>query len=156
MDIMVSSNFERYLYDLFGRDPEQLKEFMARSSTGRLQVSDAQWRRLKEVFSSYAVTDEQTCAMIRQVYDESGVLLDPHTAVGVKAARECNSDHSVPMITLATAHPVKFAEAIQAAGIEAPSLPAHLQDLMERPESCTVVDNSVEAVTRYISDRLAS
>ena len=92
--------------------------------------------------------------MIRQVYDESGVLLDPHTAVGVKAARECRSDPQVPMVTLATAHPVKFADAIKAAGIPTPPLPAHLSDLMERPERCTVLDNSVSAVTGYLSSHL--
>ncbi|MCB1670046.1 MAG: threonine synthase [Gammaproteobacteria bacterium] len=154
MDIMVSSNFERFLYDLFDRDPARLRDFMARSNSESLQVDEAHWQRVRENFSSYAVSDEQTCAMIRQVYDESGVLLDPHTAVGVKAARECRSDPQVPMVTLATAHPVKFADAIKAAGIPTPPLPAHLSDLMERPERCTVLDNSVSAVTGYLSSHL--
>ena len=156
MDIMVSSNFERYLYDLFGRDPHSLTEFMQRSGSEVLQVDDQHWQQLKECFSSCAVSDEQTCEMIQQVHEDSEVLLDPHTAVGVKAARECNRSREIPMITLATAHPVKFSDAINAAGIATPSLPAHLQDLMERPEFCTVVDNSVQAVTGFLADKLSS
>ena len=156
MDIMVSSNFERYLFDLFGRDPVQLREFMERSSNGVLQVDDQHWQQLKSCFSSLAVSDEQTCDTIQQVHRESGVLLDPHTAVGVKAARECNQAREVPMVTLATAHPVKFSDAINAAGIATPALPGHLQDLMDREESCTVVENSVTAVTGYLSKNLSA
>jgi threonine synthase len=94
--------------------------------------------------------------VIRQVYEESGELLDPHTAVGVKAARECNNDAAVPMITLATAHPVKFSEAINAAGIDTPPLPPHLSDLMQRPEKCAVLDNSVAAVTDFMTRHLST
>jgi len=155
MDIMVSSNFERYLFDLFDRDPVRLKDFMLRSNKETLRVSEQQWQRLTECFSSHAVSDAQTSAMIRQVHDESGLLLDPHTAVGVAAARQCNRHPEVPMITLATAHPVKFADAITAAGIATPALPPHLSDLMERPENCTVVENSVSAVTDYMTRQLA-
>ena len=119
-------------------------------------MDDAHWQQLRECFSSFAVSDEQTCEMIQQVHEESDVLLDPHTAVGVRAARECNQAREVPMITLATAHPVKFSEAINAAGIDTPPLPHHLQDLMERPESCTVVDNSVQAVTGFLTEKLSA
>ncbi len=156
MDIMVSSNFERYLYDLFGRDPGRLRAFMQRSNSEALRVDEQHWQQLRECFSSYAASDQQTCEMIRQVHEESHVLLDPHTAVGVKAARECNQAREIPMITLATAHPVKFSEAINAAGIATPPLPVHLQDLMERPESCTVVDNSLQAVTDFLADKLST
>ncbi len=156
MDIMVSSNFERYLYDLFQRDADRLRDFMLRSTSETLHLDEPLWSRARECFSSYAVSDEETCAMIRQVYEETEVLLDPHTAVGVKAARECNNDRQVPMITLATAHPVKFADAVNAAGIATPPLPVHLEDLMERPESCTVVDNSITAVTEFIAQNLTA
>jgi len=156
MDIMVSSNFERYLFDLFGRDTDKLKEFMQQSNSEVLRVDDQHWQQLRECFSSCAVSDEQTCELIQQVYKESEVLLDPHTAVGVWAARECNRSEKTPMITLATAHPVKFSEAINAAGIATPPLPVHLADLMERPESCTVVENSVQAVTDFLAARLST
>ncbi len=155
MDIMVSSNFERYLYDLFGRDPKRLHDFMRRSGSEMLRVDDSHWQQLRQCFSSYAVSDEQTCETIRQVYEDSGVLLDPHTAVGVRAARNCNQARELPMITLATAHPVKFSEAINAAGIDSPPLPAHLQDLMERPEFCTVLEDSVQAVTDFLAEKLS-
>ena len=156
MDIMVSSNFERYLYDLLGREPARLREFMQRSNSEVLRVDDQLWQQLRECFSSFAVSDEQTCEMIQQVHQESGVLLDPHTAVGVKAARERNQARDVPMVTLATAHPVKFSEAINAAGIATPPLPTHLQDLMERPESCTVVENSVREITDFLAAKLTA
>ncbi|MEZ5492439.1 MAG: threonine synthase [Gammaproteobacteria bacterium] len=156
MDIMVSSNFERYLFDLFDRDPSRLRDFMLRSSAESLRVDESQWQRVRDCFASFAVSDEQTRDVIRQVYDESGELLDPHTAVGVKAARECNNDAAVPMITLATAHPVKFSEAINAAGIDTPPLPPHLSDLMQRPEKCAVLDNSVAAVTDFMTRHLSA
>ncbi len=156
MDIMVSSNFERYLYDLFDRDPVKLKDFMLRSGSESLRVDDHRWELMKKCFASFAVSDEQTCAIIRQVFHESGTLLDPHTAVGVKAARQCNKDRKIPMVTLATAHPVKFADAIEAAGLETPLLPAHLSDLKQRPEKFTVLDNSVSAVTEYLIRHLSA
>lgn len=150
MDILVSSNFERYLFDLFDRDSEKLKEFMARFGSEALSVSAQQWQRLNDCFDSASVDDATTCEVIAQVYQESGILLDPHTAVGVKAARLCNKNDSVPMIMLATAHPAKFSDAISAAGIATPELPAHLSDLMEREERYTVVANELSAVTDYL------
>lgn len=156
MDIMVSSNFERYLFDLFGRDPEQLRDFMTRLGKQALKVSATQHQTVQRQFGSLSVDDETTCRVIRQVHQQSGHLLDPHTAVGVEAARVCRQDAAIPMITLATAHPVKFADAIQAAGLETPALPPHLSDLMERPERCSVVPNSVSAVTEFIQQHLKS
>ena len=154
MDIMVSSNFERYLFDLFGRDAQKLREFMTRSGTESLSVNDVHWQQMRECFNSFAVSDEQTCEIIKTIYDESEVLLDPHTAVGVKAARACNADSKVPMITLATAHPVKFTDAINAAGLPNPALPPHLEDLFERIETYSVVDNSVDSVKSYVAENL--
>ncbi|MBL4820719.1 MAG: threonine synthase [Gammaproteobacteria bacterium] len=156
MDIMISSNFERYLFDLFGRDAKKLCEFMEQSGGGSMHVSDDRWQQVRKCFSSFAVNDDETCEVIKQVYKDSGVLLDPHTAVGVKAATECNSNREIPMITLATAHPVKFSDAINAAGIPTPLLPVHLKDLFEREEFYAVVDNSVDAVTEYVSNHLGA
>lgn len=156
MDIMVSSNFERYLFDLFGRDATRLRDFMQRSSGETLAVAEQEWRTMRECFGSHAVDDAETCRVIASVHAESGVLVDPHTAVGISAARACNRDPAVPMITLATAHPVKFAAAITAAGLETPALPAHMADLFEREEACTVVPNSSEAVTGYIRRNLSA
>lgn len=151
MDILVSSNFERYLFDLFGRDSEKLGAFMADLNGQAKHLSDAQWQQMKTCFDSCSVDDTKTCEVIAQVYKQSGLLLDPHTAIGVQAARQCNADSSVPMISLSTAHPAKFAEAISAAGIATPALPAHLSDLFEREEKYTVVENSQTAVQDFVS-----
>jgi len=156
MDIMVSSNFERYLFDLFNRDAEKLKDFMQRSSNETLQVSEGQWQSVQQRFQSQAISDQDTCDTIKQVYDSVGVLLDPHTAVGVSAARHCNQHAEVPMITLATAHPVKFSAAVDAAGLAVPELPPRLADLYERKEKFAVVENSLTAVTDYVASHLKS
>jgi len=150
MDIMVSSNFERYLFDMFGRDGNALTKFMTEGHA----VDPALWKKAREVFASAAVSDEVTCDVIRQVYAETAFLIDPHTAVGVKAARECNADAAVPMITLATAHPVKFADAVTRAGLHTPELPEHMRDLFDREERYTVVDNALTAVTGYVQSHL--
>lgn len=150
MDILVSSNFERYLFDLFDRDGQALSDFMVRFGKETLRVDEEQWRRVRDCFDSATVDDDSTCEAIAEVYRQSGKLLDPHTAVGVKAARECNRNPAMPMVTLATAHPAKFSEAIAAAGLESPLLPEHLGDLFERRERYTVVGNDLSEVTEFI------
>ena len=145
MDILVSSNFERYLFDLFDRNPQTLSGFMSGVGNQSLSVSDEQWQRVREEFDSASVDDETTCQLIAEVFANNGELLDPHTAVGLKAARECLAGRSEPAITLATAHPAKFSDAITAAGLPTPQLPAHLADLFEREERYTVVANELAA-----------
>ena len=109
MDIMVSSNFERLLFDLHGRNGKAVAELLdAFKASGKLSVEDQRWTEARKLFDSLAVSDEQTCETIAEVYRSSGELLDPHTAIGVRAARECRRSLSVPMVTLGTAHPVKF------------------------------------------------
>jgi threonine synthase len=150
MDILVSSNFERYLFDLFDRNPQTLSGFMSGVGSQSLSVSDEQWQRVREEFDSASVDDETTCQLIAEVFASNGELLDPHTAVGLKAARDCLAGRPEPAITLATAHPAKFSDAITAAGLPTPELPAHLADLFEREERYTVVANELAAVTDYI------
>jgi len=155
MDILVSSNFERYLFDLFDRDGAELKDFMTRFGGESLNVSPERWQKVRECFGSSSVDDETTCKLIGQVFEEHGVLLDPHTAVGVKSARDCASG-ATPMIILATAHPAKFSDAITAAGLANPDLPDHLKDLFEREERFTVVNNELHEVTDFIKTHLHS
>jgi threonine synthase len=155
MDILVSSNFERYLFDLFGRDGAQLSAFMAGFGGKSLSVTDPQWQQVRATFDSASVDDTVTCEVIADVYKATGQLIDPHTAVGVKAARMCNTHPETPMVTLSTAHPAKFSNAITAAGLDAPALPEHLHDLFERRERFTVVDNSLKAVTGFIKKQLS-
>lgn len=151
MDILISSNFERFLFDLFGRDGATVLDFMERLGKETLSVSSERWRHVKNHFDSASVDDETTCNTIEQIFKENGILLDPHSAVGVRSARVCQQSNSdIPMVTLATAHPAKFAEAIAAAGLSEPVLPVHLKDLNEREERYSVVSNDLGTVKNYI------
>jgi threonine synthase len=154
MDIMVSSNFERYLFDLFDHDAEAVTAFVTNLDKAPQQLDDTRWKKAREIFSSLSVDDKTTCEVIADVYRETEFLIDPHTAIGLKAARVCNQDLSVPMITLATAHPVKFADAVTEAGLENPSLPAHLQDLFERDERYEILNNDIGEITRFLRSHL--
>jgi len=153
MDIMVSSNFERLLFDMHGRDGAKVTELMDHfRATGEMSVEDERWTETRKLFDSLAVDDEQTCATIAKVYKDTGELLDPHTAIGVHAARECRRSLATPMVTLGTAHPVKFPEAVQKAVASAsPVLPAHMADLFEREERCTVLANDLAVVQDFVS-----
>lgn len=154
MDIMVSSNFERYLFDLFKQDGKAVAEFVTGLGSESQHLTAEQVAKLQQQFSSVSVDDATTCATIRQVFEETEFLIDPHTAIGVKAARVCNADASVPMITLATAHPVKFSEAVEKAGLQSPELPLHLRDLLQRKERYSVLANEISAVTDFIRSKL--
>jgi len=153
MDIMVSSNFERLLFDLHGRNGLALSGLMDNfKASGKLSVSEERWTEARKLFDSLAVDDAQTCATIAEVYQECGELLDPHTAIGVRAARECRRSLATPMVILGTAHPVKFPEAVEKAGISrALALPAHLADLFQRDERCTVLANDLQTVQQFVS-----
>jgi threonine synthase len=154
MDIMVSSNFERYLFDLFDRDADAVTAFVTGLGNTPQHLKPEQWQRARDLFSSLGVDDDTTCQVIARVYADTQFLIDPHTAIGVHAARVCNRDPGVPMITLATAHPVKFADAVEKAGLEYPALPEHLQDLMEREERYDVLDNDINAITGFMQSQL--
>ncbi|MFO7705966.1 MAG: threonine synthase [Halopseudomonas sp.] len=154
MDIMVSSNFERLLFDMHGRNGLRIGELMATfKMTGKLKVEQERWTETRKLFDSLAVDDDATCATIADVFHNCGELLDPHTAIGVHAARECRRSMSLPMITLGTAHPVKFPDAVLKADVgEAPHLPAHLSDLFERKERFTVLANELRAVQAFVAE----
>ncbi|MFP3631886.1 threonine synthase, partial [Burkholderia sp. SIMBA_045] len=92
------------------------------------------------------------CETIAEVFAQTGEVLDPHTAIGVKAARECRRSLDTPMVVLGTAHPVKFPDAVEKAGVgKALELPAHLSDLFQREERCTVLANDLKAVQAFVS-----
>jgi threonine synthase len=154
MDIMVSSNFERLLFDVYGRDGAAVADLMNRFKTESVSLGDGEWNKVRELFASCAVDDETTCKVIAEVFESTEYLLDPHTAIGVKAARECRRDISVPMVTLATAHPVKFPDPVVRAGLESPQLPAHMADLFEREERLTVLDNDLATVQQFVAGRV--
>ncbi len=154
MDIMVSSNFERFLFDLFKGDTQRVEAFVTGLDQNVQQVSEQEWQFAKSIFDSCRVDDDTTCATIRDVFEQYNYLLDPHTATGVKAARVCDSGSGNPVICLATAHPAKFGEAIERAGLETPALPEHLSDLLEREERFTVLDARLDAVTDFVKGSL--
>ena len=156
MDIQVSSNVERLLFELNDRDggltAEQLGHFRA---TGRLAIEPDQRARLAPLFRAARADDADTLATMGAVYRDTGLLIDPHTAVGVSAARRAADVPGAPVVTLATAHPAKFPDAVlKATGVH-PALPAHLADLFERPERTGLVANDLAAVESLV-ERLVS
>lgn len=155
MDIMVSSNFERLLFDLFNRDGNVLADFMRRCNKESVQLPADAFAKARELFDSFAVNDELTCDTIRDVWESCEYLLDPHSAIGVKAAREVRRTQDLPMVTLATAHPAKFADAVLKAGqTSAPALPHHMADLMQREERYTVLNNDMQAVHAFMQSHI--
>ena len=151
MDIQVSSNFERLLFEMNGRDGgltgEQMNRFRA---TGRLEVEPDQYDRyIAPVFRGARCDDDDTLATMAAVHRETGMLIDPHTAVGVAAARRVRPP-GVPCVTLATAHPAKFPDAVKRATGVHPVLPEHLSDLLERPERTTPMANDLAAVQAFV------
>jgi threonine synthase len=156
MDIQVSSNFERLLFDAYGRDPSALRALMANFAESKeFTIAPRALRAIREEFDAFA-TDEAACAdEMTLVYRECGYLIDPHTAVAVNAARRAQRrERSTPMIALSTAHPAKFPEAVERATGVRPALPPHLADLMERQERFTVLPNDQGAVERFIGERV--
>jgi threonine synthase len=153
MDIQVASNFERLLYDLYGGDGTEvarlLREFAARKT---LQVSGDALGRARELFDAARVDEDATAATMAEVLRMTGELIDPHTAVGIRAGRACRSDPSIPLIALATAHPAKFPDAVEKATGIRPQLPERLADLFERPERYVVLPNDLAAVQRHIQE----
>ena len=154
MDIQVSSNFERLLFEMNGRDggltAEQLRVFRDKGTLAVEQDQYQQW--IAPTFRAGRANNHDTLATIRQVHESTGMLIDPHTAVGVKAAREFAED-GVPMITLATAHPAKFPDAVERATGVRPELPAHLGNLFDLPEQSTDLPNDLAAVEAFVENR---
>lgn len=151
MDIVISSNFERMLFDCYQRDGAAIADLMQRFQSEQVQIDADAISRAREHFDSHSVDDKATVAEIARVWDECEYLLDPHSAIGVAAARAHQAHSKGPVVTLATAHPAKFPEAVMEAGYPStPPLPHHMQDLFELEERYTVVDNDLEQVQAFI------
>ena len=153
MDIQVSSNLERLLFELNGRDGVALADLMQQfRAEGTVTFPTDLLDRLSETFSGARFDDEETAATIAEVLDRHGVLLDPHTAIGVAAARSARVDPSVPMVVLGTADPAKFPDAVEAATGRHPMLPERLADLFDRPERLDHLPNDLAAVEGYVAE----
>jgi len=150
MDIQVSSNFERLLFDLYDRDGRATAEAMtAFRETGRLGVGENRWRAAADLIKSTGIDDVGTLEVIAAEQAETGELLDPHSAIGVAAARE-HRIAGVPTVALATAHPAKFPDAVQRACGIRPELPKRLADLLQREERATPLPNDLAAVQAFV------
>jgi threonine synthase len=152
MDIQVSSNFERLLFEINGRDGGQTAEQLQRFRTsGSLSIeADQRADYIDDVFIAARIDDNETIEMIKRTYMSTGVLVDPHTAVGVGVTEQLRSSIAGPIVTLSTAHPAKFPDAVERATGVRPQLPLHLADLMERTEYVTDLANDLDVVERFI------
>lgn len=155
MDIQVSSNFERALFDAYNRDGNAVAQLMDELKAGGFHVSRGAMQVLREHYDSGRLSEDETLAMIAHAYAHMGELLCPHSAIGVQVA-EAQRDPNVPMITLATAHPAKFPHAVEKASGIRPPLPERMADLFDREERVTRVPNDLTQLETLIKDRIAS
>ncbi|HDZ81417.1 MAG TPA: threonine synthase [Roseobacter sp.] len=154
MDIQVSSNFERALYFAYGQDSNATKALMDDLAQGGFDVGDDVLRTLQDTYKSGRVSEEETSATIKEFFTNTGELLCPHSAIGVRVAQALR-DPATPMITLATAHPAKFPDAVEAATGVRPPLPDHMADLFDRDERVTRISNDLEALKDIIKGGIA-
>jgi threonine synthase len=152
MDIQVSSNFERALFDAYGRDGAAVAQLMAELKSGGFHISQGALEALREAFASGRASEAETSAMIARANAEMGELLCPHSAVGVHVAQAFTG--ATPLVTLATAHPAKFPDAVEAATGERPALPARMADLFDRPERVARVENDLAEIEALIEARI--
>ena len=153
MDIQVSSNFERALFDALGRDGAAVAALMADLKVGGFRIPQGALQALQAGFVSGRASEMETSATMARIRVATGELLCPHSAVGVKVAQERMGQN--PMVTLATAHPAKFPDAVDAATGLRPPLPARMADLFERPERVTRMPNDLAALQSLIRERIA-
>ena len=155
MDIQVSSNFERLLFEAGGGDAAATRGLMDRlAQSGRFEIPAPVLDAIRARFDAASVDRAATDAEMARTFAATGYTLDPHTAVAVCAARAAlQRDPATPMIALATAHPAKFPDAVEKATGARPALPAHLADLLQRPERIARVANDLGAVEKFIRAR---
>jgi threonine synthase len=154
MDIQISSNFERLLFELAGRNPARVRSAMKElGETGRFALQTSELEAFRSQFSATSVDEPTTDATIRSVHEATGYLADPHTAVGIAAAEGTVLPRGTPAITLATAHPAKFPEAVERAIGAPPSVPHSVARQLSAKERFTLLPNSADEVARLVSGR---
>ncbi len=157
MDIQVSSNLERLLFEVLDRDGAAVADLMGRfRADGTVTVEESLLRELGEEFDATRVDGETAASVIRDIHQVSGLIMDPHTAVAVAAAQQSDGDPSVPMVALATADPAKFPDAVEMAIGIRPPLPERLAHLFERPERIVKVEGELGAIETLIRDTLGN
>ncbi len=155
MDIQVSSNFERLLFDVSGRDGAAIATAMETlGRTRHLPIAPDWLDGMRGLFVSACADEDETAYTLRRVFDKSGMILDPHTAVGVSAAQRSTLPVDMPIITLATAHPGKFRDAVERATGQRPQLPLRAQGLFDRMEKFDRLENDLAALQHYMRARV--
>jgi threonine synthase len=151
MDIQISSNFERLLFSALNNDSAAVASLMERfKQGGQYAVDPAAHQRIMALFAGDRLDDAGTKATIKSIYDSTGQIIDPHTAIGVHAARALKVAPGTPVVALGTAHPAKFPDATEAAIGRRPALPPHLADLLQRPERLTTLPNDLDQIKAYV------
>ena len=154
MDIQVSSNFERLVYDAYGHDGAAVSRLMQNlAQSGSFTIDPLRLDAIRALFAARRVDEAETAKTIAATLADTGELVDPHTAVGLAAAKAERGDGATPMVTLATAHPAKFPDAVKKASGIHPELPARMKDLFERAERLTALPNDLQAVENFIRER---
>ncbi|MBU0799937.1 MAG: threonine synthase, partial [Alphaproteobacteria bacterium] len=156
MDIQVSSNFERYLFDLVGRDSAALRKLMEDFAVKKqFAVSDELRAQAQTEFRAQRGSDAETMTMMQACYNATGIIIDPHTAVGLHAAtRAMEADPAVPMVVLACAHPAKFPEAVMTALGQEPVMPARLAAVLKKAEHLMVLPHNLERLKSVVRQNL--
>ena len=156
MDIQVSSNFERLLFDCGGRDGKALAEQMRGfEATRAMHLTNAQREGAAALFSSARADASDMQQAMQWAVDHCGEIIDPHTAIGLHAARMAGIDPTIPVVTLATAHPAKFPDAVERATGQRPALPARVGDLFERDERYVELPGDYAAIAAYVAEHAA-
>ncbi|MBT6509553.1 MAG: threonine synthase [Alphaproteobacteria bacterium] len=152
MDIQISSNFERLLFEVHGRDGDKTGRLMARlAQSGGFEAEPEAHQRAKTMMASHRLDDDGIRAEIARMHGQCGITVDPHTACGTAAARAVGLDPAIPVITHAQADPAKFPDAVAGAIGQRPAMPKALQRIMEMPEHATVLPNELAAVQAFIT-----
>lgn len=154
MDIQVSSNFERLLFEAHGRDGGAVIRLMdGLKQSGSFTLEPPALAAIRRDFEAERSNEVETAEMMRQTFTRSGYIADPHTAVGLRVAARKRGDRATPMVVLATAHPAKFPEAVKECTGEMPKLPKRVSNLYECEERIDVLANDFDTVRRFIEDR---
>ena len=154
MDIQVSSNFERLLFEASGRSADRVEELMGTfGDNGSFSLSDGELSAIRSMFSAYRASEDEVAETMRRVYSRAGYLADPHTAVGIAAAERELDKAASPMIVLSTAHPAKFPDAVEKATGRAANVPERLQSILAGNENHITVDADASAIRGLIAKR---
>ena len=155
MDIQISSNFERFLFDAMQNNPDELNQFMVNFKTkGVATAAPGVMDTARKVFASYRCDDTKTLDTIKAIHDQYGYLCDPHTAVGINAALQHGIDDTIPTIALACAHPAKFPDTVQKAVGFTPDKPSILNHLDDADEYYDILPADTDTIKAFINAKI--